>query len=157
MGVLFMIALPFIEVVGNIHRENMGKTVSADEVVEIGSKIFKLYKFYSQPFDIGMLVNPIDEPNDIHYGENMKEYDKFHEDLRKWEEEKDKVLFGGDYLKQVKELFQVEPEFKGTLNEFLILCKVLNEHLKVDELPNKKITLKWKQSIVDKYFNQTKT
>jgi len=136
-----MKVLPYIEVVGNIHRENMGKYISTDEVVEIGSKIFKLYKFYSQPFEMGMLMNPIKTPDIKSVSPNgIKLIDK-------WQEAENKKLFKFPNTKGISN-FSVVEKIEGliannipeTLNDFITYCKPI-------------IKLHWKQSIVDKYFN----
>ncbi len=139
-----MIALPFIEVVGNIHRENMGKNLSTNEVVEIASKILRLQKFYSKPFDIGMLVNPIEKPNSSNDKYNMETVVNyrwiFNADARKWKDAEDKKLFTDICIAGKN------PDCgKGvTLNDF------------ISDYHRAGIELHWKQQIIDKYF-KTKT
>lgn len=144
-----MQALPFIEVVGNIHKENIGKYISADEVVGISSKIFKLQKFYSQPFAAGMVINFIQFPK---YEIWAKYNSKFSKETKKYLRKEGKVLFelqnnkriNNTTIEQVRAMFPMQ------------LCKTLNDFL-TDCFKYLPTELHWKQSIVDKYFNnQTK-
>ena len=128
-----MKALPFIEALGKVDHQTL-------------YKVWKLKDFYSQPFDIGMLVNPIEKPetSDDKYRESVPNYRWiFNDDVKKWQEAEDKVLFEKDEFDKVgANTWNDMAEFCGTLDEFIYMfCFNLKN---------------WKQSIVDKYFNQTK-
>lgn len=164
MGFLFMKAISFIEVVGNIHRDNIGKHISTNEIVEFASKILKLQKFYSQPFDIGMLVPPFAEPGE--YDEPILKM--------KWREAEDRVLFdiecNWNTLDEIVEMqrneitgrirtkvWKIQSSAKGVVIRFAgdnpdtAGCITLNEF--VSDMYRHSRELHWKQSIVDKYFN----
>jgi len=129
-----MQALPFIEVVKSIYGKWDGMP---DKACEEMRWINLIEKFYSKPFDIRMIINPIECPE---YEAWTKGDKKFNEATEKFLEAEDKKLF--------KDLFIAGKNLdygKGvTLNDF------------ISDYHRAGIKLHWKQSIVDKYFNQTK-
>ncbi len=149
-----MKALPFIEVV-----DNLVYSLCYEDEYGYSEKIIEpLIEFYSQPFDMGMLVNPIKKPfypilscslvrtegelrmDATRHAASEKQCNKYEVKLKRWQEAEDEVLFEKDEFDRVGgDTWNDMCEFNGTLDEFInMFCF------------NPK---KWKQSIVDKYFN----
>ena len=133
-----MKALSFIETLGEVDHQTL-------------YKVWELKKFYSQPFDVGMLINPIGKPDfnkKIHL-DNMDrtagytELNILQDERNKWKQAENKVLF--DWSNDIFRINIVHT--KGiTLDEFLYKVKDLVEG----------IELHWKQSIMEKYFTDGK-
>ncbi len=76
-------------------------------------KIFRLRDFYNQPFDIGMLVNPIEKPKeDGIYTHGFNSPTDYPYQLKRWQEAEDKVLFEGWAMEPPSEIDFVNKQDK---------------------------------------------
>jgi len=160
-----MIALPFIEVIkkaGFQIREFGNSKVGIYGV----NNMEEVVEFYSQPFDIGMLVNPIEQSKYVSYIDNVNKCAKYYEDLKKWQEAEDKILFEGLKIKGISntsgETVYVYIEgfkdagFSGKNERDMFKnsgCNYVTLEDFIHDQNRKGKSLHWKQSIVDKYFN----
>lgn len=170
-----MRALPFIEAVKYIKVElNEEKQRLADYT----QKVIELNEFYSQPFDIGMLVNPIEKPvreiNPPDLEDNRRLTKIWKEKMEKWRKAEGKVLFkwtegisannilisnDGTHVRWHIDIREWDGniKYRNIMNEDTMLFPIpetLNYF--ISDCCRAGVTLHWKQSIVDKYFNQTK-
>ena len=124
-----MIARPFIEAI-----ESFKETANLEWYHTV---ICRLQGLYSYPFDIGMLINPIDQPTKyVSWSDNIK-----------WSKSESKILFEFPNSKRINN--SIVEQIKDGIS--VDLCETLNDF--ISDCNRRGIELHWKQSIVDRYFN----
>jgi len=121
---------PFIEAV-----KEYGHLVDAN----LAKQVRLLHGLYSQSFDMGMVVNPIEKPDYDDYFEEIDGQAKFRNALAIWGYSEDKVLFEKGTFKGMgtDEMVRMEV-FHQTLDKFIYLYCYNPKN--------------WNQRVIDKYF-----
>jgi len=157
-----MKAQPFIEA---MEFKEFGLLGENAELNSFKTNFLSLKEFYSQPFTIDILVNPIEKPDMKSVSPNGIK------DIEKWQEAENCVLFeggrdldaSGKCLPFQKYMFDFNDDhFKISEffdDEMLGECEKMYDFIKpetlnqfISDCNRAELDLKWKQSVIDKYF-----